>query len=327
MATVSESALASAFLKELGAPDTPIMQKAVVAWLRGESGHTIIGNNPWNLRPAAAAESGIKTCGSRTSVSSGQFAVFCSPTDGARAAARLLIHGGNDYRGYGRVVKAARAGKPVDFLNALARSAWDAGRYGTKNGGPNKLLAVFASIVGLTVDQVNSIDQFTSGGASSSGAPGGGSTSNNPTGSLPTNVLGTQTGGILGAWANAVSFPVGHVLTAADVQLIMATLASHGYFANDPGGVGQSITAAILNSKIGQPWTPDLLRSIQSALFSSADQAVPKTPLDPLFGIAGSVGQVIAAIFDPYKWLMVLTLLAGVALTAWGGINIARAAA
>lgn len=323
VATVREADLAKAFLSELGAKDTPLMEKAVVAWMRHESGSRIIGNNPFNLRPSAAAASGIKTCGSRTSVSSGQFAVFCSPTDGARAAAGLLKSAGHDWRGYDRVVAAARKGDPIKFLDALARSAWSGSRYGgPKNNG---LLKTYASITGLsTVDlQAAASSLYDSNPVTST--KGGGATEGKPT--VSKNVTGTESGGTLGAWGDSVVFPVGHVLTAADVQYIMATLSSRGFFTGDVGGVAQSITESVLNSKIGQPWNQSLLGSIQSALFTSANEAVPKTPLDPLFAVAGSVAQVVAALFDPYKWLLILSLIAGVALTAYGGVSIARAAA
>lgn len=232
MAKVAEATLASAFLKKLGAPDTPLMRKAVIAWMRHESGSTIIGNNPFNLRPSAAAASGVATVGSRHSVSSGDFAVFATPQDGAAAAAGLLLSGGNDWRGYGGVVKSARKGDPIGFLDALARSAWSGSRYGgPKNNG---LLKTYASVTGLHYDTLQAAANLS--------------------GATPT---GTETTGV----------------------------------AKKPPNISEGGLVAP-----------------QTDFFAAA---------------AGLIG----ALFDPYKWMLFLSLLAGAALTAWGGINIARAAA
>lgn len=234
MAKVAEADLASAFLKAIGAPDTPLMRKAVVAWMRHESGSTIIGNNPFNLRPGAAAASGVKTCGSRHSTSSGDFAVFCSPTDGAAAAAGLLKSGGDDWRGYGRVVRAAQKGDPIAFLDALARSAWSGSRYGgPKNNG---LLKTYAGISGIGYATLQ---------AAANVLPG-------------VNPGGTETGG----------------------------------------------TAT--------PKPPNI---------TEGGQREPQT--DFFAAAAGFIG----ALMDPYKWLLFLALIAGAGMTAFGGINIARAAA
>lgn len=150
MAAVDEGQVASVFLREVGAPDTPMMRKAVIAWLRKESGSNIIGANPWNISLAAARGTGVSICGERTHSRTGQkFAVYCNVTDGTKAAARLLQSGlrPGDTRGYGGVIEGARSGDPLRFLDALARSKWSADRY----GGPanNSLLSVYRSVTGL----------------------------------------------------------------------------------------------------------------------------------------------------------------------------------
>lgn len=290
MATISEKALADAFLAELGAPQTPLMEKAVTAWMRAESGRTVKANNPWNMTVGAASETGISTCGSWTSLSSGlHFAVFCTPQDGARASARLLLHGGNDWRGYGAVVTQARAGNPVGFLNALARSAWDGGRYGTKNGGPNRLLAVYASITGL--------------GLSTLGGVGGGSTG----GGAPNAILAS-----INSWAAWLHKGPNDIFTIADYNAIAADPAFNWDAAH-------AADLAFIKSFVGQPF---------SALDSGyqAKNGVGN-PLDALGSIAKTLGDVGAALLDPHKWLLFFALIAGAGLTAWGGVNIARAAA
>ena len=298
------------------------MRKAVIAWMRKESGSTIRGNNPWNMTLRAASETGIKTCGSWKSQSSGLvFAVFCTPQDGARASARLLLAGGDDWRGYGRVVRAARKGDPIAFLDALARSAWSADRYGGPSN--NSLLKIYASLGG----DVSSAPAYLASMAVSTGGQIGASavSASSPLAKLA-KVSGTETGGMLGAWGGIVSFPVGHIITAADVDFMMAQLASHGYFKDDPAGVAQSITRAILNTTIGKPWNKSLQDSLQKAFFSAANEAIPKTPLDPLASIGSGFIQLLAALFDPRKWLLFLGLIAGAILTTYGGSSILAAA-
>lgn len=325
MATISQAEIASAFLKELHAPDNAIMRKAVIAWMRAESGTTIRANNPWNMTLGAASETGIKTCGSWKSMSSGlTFAAFCTPQDGARASARLLLNAGHDWRGYWRVVDAARAGKPIDFLNALARSAWDGGRYGTKNGGPNKLLAIYASIGG-SVDATLLNSSGTSAAEGDTHGEGVTSPLAQAFTSISSGATGSQAGGMLDAWGGIVSFPVGHILTAADVDYIMAQLASHGFFKDDTTGSAQSVTRAILARQIGKAWGKPMQDTLQQDFFKSASEAIPK-PLDAIGSIAGAVTQLLAALFDPRKWLLFLALIAGAGLTAYGGANVLAAA-
>lgn len=317
----SQIDIASAFLRELHAPDNTAMRLAVVAWMRAESGNTVRANNPWNMTLGAAKETGIKTCGSWKSQSSGLvFAQFCSPQDGARASARLLLNAGHDWRKYDTIVAAARAGKPVSFLQALAASAWDAGRYGTKNGGRNKLLAIYAGMGGaVPKSALNDIAPNEVGPAPYTG---GNSEGLNSPLARPLSQIGS---GSLGGWGDHVVFPVGHTLTAADVDYIMATLAQLGYFKDDTTGSAQSVTRAILNSHIGQPWDKSMQDALQKEFFAAADNAIPK-PLDAIGSLGGAVIQILGALFDPRKWLLVLALIAGAGLTAYGGKNVLAAA-
>jgi hypothetical protein len=318
----TQGEIASAFLHELGAPDNAVMRKAVIAWMRAESGTTIRANNPWNMTLSAAKETGIKTCGSWKSASSGlTFAAFCSPQDGARASARLLLHAGSDWRGYDHVVDAARAGDPIRFLNALAHSAWDGGRYGTKNGGPNKLLNVYASLGG----DVSSLDAKMSNTGVTQGAFVGAQAYADAFAKISSGATGTQNGDNLAAWGGIVSFPVGHVLTAADVDYIMAQLAAHGYFKDDTVGAAQSVTRAILSRQIGKAWGKPMQDILQADFYKSAGEAIPK-PLDAIASIAGALTQILAALFDPRKWAYILALFAGVGLTVYGGTNVLSAA-
>ncbi len=125
-------------LTALDAPRTPEMVLAVEIWARQESGNTIIGNNPWNLHSwgGLPGQDGYRNAGPGDR----NVATFRTLEAGAEAAARNLLRQGY---GYPAVVRAARAGDAEGFLEALAASSWSAGRYGTKNGGPNTLLAAY----------------------------------------------------------------------------------------------------------------------------------------------------------------------------------------
>lgn len=303
---VSESAIASAFLVQLGAPNTPVMRAAVIAWMRKESGHSIIGGNPFNMRPGtgdAAARIGTRTAMN----GNGVFSVYASPLIGAQAAADRL-KASSSY-GYPAVVKAGRSGNPTSFLNALAHSQWSGNSHygmGKNFTGANSLLTVYRT-VGTPVNDtiVNATLNSGSGqaGATLVSAP-----------AAPTN---------LGAWANQVSFPVGHVLTAQDVQSIMATLVGNGWFAGDVNGAAQAQTLLVLNGEIGKPWSTTVEQDIQSKLMTAATSS---NPLGGIGAIAGSLAQVVGALFDPRKWILFLALIAGAAMTAWGGANVLRAA-
>lgn len=280
MATVSQGEIASAFLRELGAPDNAVMRRAVIAWMRAESGMTIRANNPWNMTIGAAQETGIKTCGSWKSQSSGLvFAAFCSPQDGARASARLLLHGGNDWRGYGRVVAAARKGDPIGFLNALAHSAWDGGRYGTKNGGPNKLLGIYASLGG----DVSSAQAQLTGGASNA------------------KLTSSSTTGL-----------------AAQLTKIFTDMGL-----TDPAHIITPDEAKAIGAKLGNV---NLGHDLVGRSVGEVTSTAALDPLGALGRIAASIAALVGALFDPRKWLLFFGLLAGVALTAYGGSNVLSAA-
>jgi hypothetical protein len=153
-------AVGSAFLGALKAPAGPLMRTAVKAWLVQE-GITTAGkrNNPWNLHQGPPCLDPSKFCPSvgplpgqigRAFVnqSDQNVAVFATLTDGVRANANNLVKLQHAGFGYDKVIELARRGDPVGFLNALARSSWSAGRYGTKTGGPNHLVQRWNELTG-----------------------------------------------------------------------------------------------------------------------------------------------------------------------------------
>lgn len=145
-ASLQEVQAAQAFLRQLGANwQSLTLIQGVVAWFRQESGSLsrVRGNNPFNIRDSSLA------IGYRQTKHNGHFAIFKTLADGFRAAARLLLGAGNDWRGYGLIVRAARSGSVSDFLNAIAMSAWDVAHYGYPQ--TNHLITTYNSITGLTL--------------------------------------------------------------------------------------------------------------------------------------------------------------------------------
>jgi hypothetical protein len=141
------------YSKSISTTDTFLIA-AVAAWYRQESGSlaNVIGNNPFNIRSSPLMS------GQRLSKNgNGHFAIFSSLSRGFEAAAYLLMHGNKAY-GYQTALNALKHGgnaAAVDFLAALARSSWDAGRYGTHNWTDaynfkvNHLLRIYAGISGI----------------------------------------------------------------------------------------------------------------------------------------------------------------------------------
>jgi hypothetical protein len=152
-ATLAEVKAAQAFLRTLGADwHNQDIIRGVVAWFHQESGSIskVLGNNPFNIRIDSAA------IGYRITKSNGKFAIFKTLEEGFQAAAGLLLRGmgdKGDARGYGLVVRAARHGVILDFLQAIAMSKWDAAHYGYTPEHPenNHLLAAYNAITGLTL--------------------------------------------------------------------------------------------------------------------------------------------------------------------------------
>lgn len=140
-------------------PKDTFLIAAVAAWWYQE-GRGSIGNNPFNIRPGMTS---FMSSGVRQTKTNGQFLMFASLTKGFEAAAYLLIHASKTY-GYQLAIAALKQGGnqgAVDFLAALARSSWDAARYGTTdwldayNPAKNHLLSVYGSITGIQLSDPN----------------------------------------------------------------------------------------------------------------------------------------------------------------------------
>lgn len=138
-------------------PNDTYIIAAVAAWFYQESGgaKSVIGNNPFNIRPGMVSFMAI---GVRTSTKgNGKFLVFASLSAGFAATAYLLIHANKAY-GYQLALNALKHGgnqAALDFLAALSQSSWDAAHYGANdwldayNPAKNHLLNVYTSITGV----------------------------------------------------------------------------------------------------------------------------------------------------------------------------------
>lgn len=309
MATAKEADIASAFLRGIGGKDTPLMRKAVIAWLRAESGSRIIGNNPWNITYGAAQEIARKGGPSPTgyrvhSITGMKFATYRTVEDGAAASGKLLVGAGHDWRNYDKIVTAARRGDPIGFLNALAKSAWDAGRYGTKNGGKNKLVIIYGGIAGLsTVQLADALKTFP--------------------GKEADDKVNAK---LLAAWGGIVKLPVGHIVTAGDVDDMIVKLKAAGFFNQSIAGnaISENVVRGILSTAIGKPWDKSLQDDLQARFFKSATEAVPK-PLGDLAAIAETLAGVAGTVLNPGNWIRILALGAGAVMVSYGTINVLKA--
>lgn len=173
--TAAERSLAKAFLRLIDAPYSSRMVYAVIAWVMSETGRKVVGNNPWNQHhgpacsPVALARVKVGgrliphsqplkpnpkypgLIGNRwAGPSDKNVAIYATIEDGLRESANNLLSGltpARKWTKYGPVVLAARANDPKGFLDALAKSAWAADKYGTKDGGPNRLIEVYNGLV------------------------------------------------------------------------------------------------------------------------------------------------------------------------------------
>jgi hypothetical protein len=93
---------------------------------------------------------------------------------------------------------------------------------------------------------------------------------------------GAAPGERLGGWGDLISFPVGHIITAADITTILVTLQRAGWF-DDEGPAAEVVALAqyrgvLERVALGRPWT----KALQDELAAAAGSAAS----DPL-GLAG----------------------------------------
>lgn len=103
----------------------------------------------------------------------------------------------------------------------------------------------------------------------------------------------------LGAFSDLVSFPVGHVLTAADVDLIMATL-DRAHYWTVPGSnplteaQAANVTRDLLRRYIGRAWNKALQDEMSGAALSAANAANPANGIGAaIAGLPDAIGTVL----------------------------------
>ena len=129
----------------------------------------------------------------------------------------------------------------------------------------------------------------------------------------------------LGAFWDLISFPVGHILTVADVNRIVDVLDKSGKLDGGFGTTGKAAALAIIRGilmqHVGDAWTKALQDTLQEkfnlAAGLSADAFVP----DPLKGAADAlkaIGDLFAKLFDPQTYVRAGALILGLILALTG---------
>lgn len=78
----------------------------------------------------------------------------------------------------------------------------------------------------------------------------------------------------LGAWGDIIKFPVGHIITKADVDLMMKKLGDAGFFTEGPTRVvSETVTRGILETAIGKQWDKSLQIDLQQRFDVAAKEA------------------------------------------------------
>ena len=127
---------------------------------------------------------------------------------------------------------------------------------------------------------------------------------------------------MLGAWGSIVSFPVGHVLTATDVNTIMNALnaadaAGAGCVAENrtcffaginpiSGAAGQATVRAILTANVGQVWGTPLEQTLQAQFGTAATNANPVG--NAITGALAGLGGTFTTVFTYLAALIVVGL-------------------
>lgn len=134
--------------------------------------------------------------------------------------------------------------------------------------------------------------------------------------------------GFLTGWGNLVSFPVGHTITAADVDTIIAKLKAGGLLGTpsnpDPFGISEGIVRGILMQHVGQAWNKSLQDQLAAefgaAAVNAGDLGGAKTGLD-------AIGGAIGTLSDPGLWVRILALIVGLAIAGYGTVGVLRSTA
>jgi len=152
--TLGEVHAAQVFLRAIGANwHNSNMIYAVVAWMRTASGGRIVGNNPLGL---LAGEDINYLSNGKTRIFEHKLLLSFKSIDQAMLAAAVrFLKSGNDTRGFGLVIRAAKTNDPFNFMNALAISGFTEDHYGWDGFDPksNRVTAMYSTFTGMQVLQ------------------------------------------------------------------------------------------------------------------------------------------------------------------------------
>lgn len=215
---------------------------------------------------------------------SGPLMRFSSQVQAADYTAQFL----KSHSFYSGILSSA-SGTPAQQALAIAKSPWNLGVAGTKAAGGASPYYLKGFIrAGL----LTSASFTPSGGVSTP---------------LTQHPSSTAT---LGAWADQIKFPIGHILTAADVESIVNTLDANGWFGSGLAGLpSKEVTRGILKTHIGQAWNKSLENTLQSEFGTSADQA------NPISGLGIDLSNAL---------MFVAIILVGIAFLFLGGIIVLK---
>jgi murein DD-endopeptidase MepM/ murein hydrolase activator NlpD len=131
---------------------------------------------------------------------------------------------------------------------------------------------------------------------------------------------------LLGGFNDAVAFEPGHVLTEQDVNDIIAKLDQQHFFqAADQipllsqlaENQARDTVRAILMGHVGEVWSPDLQKTLQTQIFGAADAATDNAFQD-IGNAAGAIAGFVGALFNPMTYVHTGALVLGVYLAFKG---------
>lgn len=203
--------IASLFLADIGAPQTPDNIRAVTIWLAAENSNPTLRNNPWNLHSSGGLPG--QTGSVYVNENDQNVAVFSTIEAGVAANANNLIRNSATYPQYKVALDALRASNPVGFLDAIARSPWAASGYGLRiqqkvqTGIHTDGRPAFSTRWVPNPNGVNRLLDTWFGGTSGSAGPMG------PTG--PTTPTASSNP-VADWWARVVGTDTNHIISQAD---------------------------------------------------------------------------------------------------------------
>lgn len=315
--------IAASFLKALRAPNTPAMRAAVKAWLRAEGISSVKRNNPWNLHQGPAcggANDTGKFCPRNAlpgqigvvNVAPGDrnVAVFKTLDAGVAANANNLVRLSNSGYGYDRVVKYARAGDPVMFLHALARSSWSFGRYGTRDGGKNKLILYYNDATGQNADPKGYLDYDW--GRKGTGNKGGGNGGKDGPGNADSTNYNSDSAFVRALRAYLAAHP--EINPATDKVTADQFWDAVGNLPGFKGMRGDKNSEAemIASWFVGRSWS-DVIGAASEGMSGNNPDAI------------AALADFITKLSNPGTWARILALIGGAAMVAYGAVNIYRA--